>query len=180
MQSGLRKGLMGIGLLGGLMLGGGASRADSPVTTEPPVAPSTAAVLGKLHLADQKEIQAGEIAEKNGQSGQVRRYGEMLVQDHTAADKKVAALAQEENIDLKANTPAPSPNDMGTMATTGATFDRMFAQDMAQDHKKDINEVTAVRNTTTDPKLRALLTDLLPTLEKHETMAQKIIDAQAK
>jgi putative membrane protein len=172
MQSGLRRGLLGFGLLGGLLFGSGVSHADAP--------PSTAEVLGKLHLADQKEVQAGEIAEKNGQSSQVRSFGKMLVQDHTAADKKVAALAKDENIDLKANTPAPSPNDMGTMATTGSTFDKMFAQDMAQDHKKDIAEVTEVRNTTSDPKLRQLLTDMLPTLEKHEETAQKIIDAQAK
>ena len=142
-------------------------------------APSTAEVLGNLHQADVKEVQAGKIAEKNGQSKAVREYGAMLVKDHSAADKKVADLATQENIDLRAATPAPGANDMGTMAS-GPDFDKKFAQEMLDDHRKDLAAVNGALNATPDPQLRKLLGDTIPTLEKHEAAAQKIIDSEAK
>ncbi|HVV51542.1 MAG TPA: DUF4142 domain-containing protein [Polyangia bacterium] len=164
------------GVLGGasfLMMvvpAGGAAAANDP--------PDTAAVLGKLHHADQKEIAAGKLAEKSGKSAEVKSYGKMLMKDHTAADRKVTALAKQEKIDLAAATPAES-GDMSGMASDPA-FDTKFAQEMVDDHKKDIAEVTEARDKTTDPKLKKLLTDLVPTLQKHEETAQKIVDTEAK
>jgi putative membrane protein len=168
--------LLRCGLIaGGLLLAGGAGRAaDSPT---PPAPATTAEVLGTLHESDQKEIQAGKIAQKDGKSKAVKDYGQMLVKDHTAADDKVAALAQKENVDLVAATPSPGPNDMGTMAT-GPDFDKKFAQEMLDDHRKAIATLTAARDGTADPQLRKLLTDMLPTLEKHAVAAQKLVDVQ--
>ena len=166
----LRCGLIAGGLL---LVAAGPGRAADPPT--PPT--TTSGVLGSLHEADQKEIQAGKIAQKDGKSKAVRDYGQMLVKDHMAADDKVAALAQKENVDLVAATPAPGPNDMGTMAT-GPDFDKKFAQEMLDDHRKAIAALTAARDSTADPQLRKLLTDMLPTLEKHAAAAGKIVDAE--
>jgi putative membrane protein len=160
-----------LGLLaGGLLALDGAGRAADP--------PSTAEVLGNLHQSNQKQVQAGEIAQKNGKSKAVRDYGAMLVRDHSAADKKVAEVATKENIDLMAATPAPGPNDMGTMAS-GPDFDKKFAQEMLDDHRKDLAAVTDARASTNDPQLKKLLGDMIPTLEKHEAAAERIVDSEA-
>ena len=155
-------------LAGALALFGGNAIAADP--------PATADVLNKLHASDQKEIQAGKTAEKEGQSKQVREYGKMLVKDHTAADKKVTSLAKKEKITL--TTPEPGAVEM-KMPAAGSSFDDKFARDMVDDHKKDISEVTEARDATTDPQLKKLLSDVLPTLQKHEEAAQKIVDSQA-
>jgi putative membrane protein len=154
-----------------LLVGEGATRAADAL--------STAEVLGNLHQSDVKEVQAGKIAEKNGQSKAVRDYGAMLVKDHSAADKRVADLATKENIDLLAATPAPGANDMGTTAS-GPDFDKKFAQEMLDDHRKDLAAVTDARDRTNDSQLKKLLGDTIPTLEKHEAAAEKIIDAEAR
>ncbi|HEY4186433.1 MAG TPA: DUF4142 domain-containing protein [Polyangia bacterium] len=140
-------------------------------------APVTADVLGKLHESNQKEISMGKLAQKNGQSKDVTKFGKMLVKDHTAADKKVEALAKQEKLDL----PAPAPmKDDDMPKGTGAEFDTNFAKSMLDDHKKDIAEVTTARDGTTDDKLKKLLTAMLPTLQKHEDTAQHIVDASPK
>jgi putative membrane protein len=164
-------------IAGGLLVAGGKVRADHQTSPTSPTSPTTAQVLGSLHEADQKEIQAGQIAQKNGRSKAVKDYGKMLVKDHTAADGKVAGLAQEENVDLVAATPAPGPNDMGTVAT-GPDFDKKFAQEMLDDHRKAIAALTAARDRSADPQLRKLLTDMLPTLERHAAAAERIIHAE--
>jgi putative membrane protein len=139
----------------------------------------TTTVLGKLHKSNQKEIAAGKMAQKSGKSHAVKDYGKMLEKDHGAADKKVAALAKQEKIDLAAATPADSAGDMSGMASD-PMFDQKFGQEMLDDHKKDIAEVTDARDNTADSKLKKLLTDLLPTLQKHQDTAQKIVDAETK
>ena len=146
------------------LLGGAALAADTPSTVE---------VLGKLQDADQGEIAMGKLAEKDGESKEVRDFGKMLVKDHTGADKKVAVLAKEEKIELG----KPRPMEMAGPAS-GPTFDVKFAQLMAEAHKKDIAALTKARDSTTDDKLKKLLTELLPTLRKHEDTAQKILDEQ--
>jgi putative membrane protein len=160
---------IGTGTLAGALalFGGTALAADPPVTAD---------VLNKLHQSDQKEIEAGKIAQKNGQSKEVRAYGTMLVKDHTAADKKVAGLAKKEKIPLSANE--PGADEMKNM-TASSKFDERFARDMVDDHQKDIAEVTEARNNTTDDQLKQLLSDLLPTLQKHEDAAQKIVDNES-
>jgi hypothetical protein len=45
---------------------------------------------------------------------------------------------------------------------------------MVDDRKKEIAEVTAARDKTTDAKLKKLLSDLLPTLQKDESMAESL------
>jgi len=157
-----------VGLLAG-RLTGGVARADD--------GSDTARVLGKLHRANQTEIDMGKMAQDHGTSKGVKDFGKMLVRDHAAADKKVSKLAKDAKVDLKANTP-PSDSHPDTIHT-GAAFDNAFARNMLDDHEKDVAEVKAARDSTADPRLKKLLTELLPVLEKHKMTAQNLV-AQAE
>ncbi len=94
---------------------------------------------------------------------------------HEANRKEIQAgeIAQNDG-----RSKAAGANDRGTMAA-GRDFDRAFAREMLDDHRKAIAAVTEALNTTVDPQLRKLLTALLPTLQKREAAAEKIIDAEA-
>ena len=150
------------------ILGGGALAALllSPAMVQAADPPATSEVLGKLHHSNQKEIEMGKMAQKNGTSKEVKAFGTMLVKDHSAADKKVMALAKKEKIDLATATKPPSGDEMAGMAK-GADFDAKFAQDMLDDHKKDVAETTAARDSTNDDKLKKLLTEIVPTRQEH-------------
>jgi putative membrane protein len=139
-------------------------------------APDTSQVLSKLHESNLKEIEMGKLAQSKGASKDVKAYGRTLVKDHTAADKKVKALAKQEKATLPDAAPPMKHDDLGT----GAEFDTKFAQAMVEDHKKDIDEVKTARDSTTDPKLKSLLDGMLPTLEKHRDIAQKIAGSESK
>jgi putative membrane protein len=156
--------LGGAALAAFLTMPGLAQAADPPATSE---------VLGKLHQSNQKEIEMGKMAQKNGTSKEVKEFGKTLVKDHTAADKKVTALAKKEKVEL----PAAAAGEGHEMAA-GADFDSKFAQEMLDDHKKDVAEVTSARDATNDEKLKKLLTELVPTLQKHEDTAQKLVETK--
>jgi putative membrane protein len=142
----------------------------------------TADVLKKLHHSNVREIEMGKLAEKSGKSKEVKSFGKMLVQDHTAADKKVTALAKEEKADLGDTSAMKSElkGDMDKMISSDVNFDAKFGQSMLDDHKKDIAEATEAARSTKDQRLKKLLDELIPTLRKHEETAQKIVDSHNK
>jgi putative membrane protein len=157
-----------VGLLVGLVTSAAALAGD---------APSTGEVLGKVHRSNLTEIEMGKMAQNHGMSKGVKDFGKILVKDHSSADKKVVKLAKDEKIDLTAATPPADAHS--DQKHTGTAFDDAFAKDMLADHKKDIADVTTARDATADPKLKQLLTDMLPVLNKHESIAQKLVDHSA-
>jgi putative membrane protein len=134
-------------------------------------------VLTKLHHSNKMEIEAGKLAQQKGESKAIKQFGKELVNDHTAADKKVVALAKQLKVDLPKET---EPMNDGMLekarAQTGADFDKTFASSMLDDHKKDVEETSEARDKTSNPKLKKLLTEIVPKLEKHRDTAQKLVD----
>jgi putative membrane protein len=142
--------------------------------------PDTATVLGKLHHSNQMEVEMGKLAQEKGQSKDVKSFGKTLVTDHSAADKKVAALAKQQKIDLATAMPPMKDDKMAPLkAAVGAEFDKAFARAMVEDHNKDVDEAKAARDATTDAKLKSLLTATIPVLEKHQATAKKLVDSLA-
>src|SRR5262249_10769252 len=78
---------------------------------------------------------------KTGASDGVRSFGQMLQQDHAAANKKAESVAQSMGM-----TPPTEPNskqkaDYDRLSKlSGGKFDREFVNHMVMDHKKDIKE----------------------------------------
>jgi putative membrane protein len=156
------------------------STANQPSPTAAEPAPTTgdeqpADVLAKLHHSNQAEIEAGKLAQEKGQSKGVKEYGKMLVKDHTAADKQVASVAKQLKVELPTGAPEMKHDKLEqARALSGPEFDKAFTEAMIEDHKNDIEEVTEARDKATDPKLKKLLSEMVPKLEKHRDKAEKL------
>jgi putative membrane protein len=87
------------------------------------------------------EIKMGQLAQQNGQGDGVKKFGQMLTDDHSAANQKAIDAAKSLGM-----TPPDGPNakqkaEYDKMAKmNGKKFDREFAMHMVADHKKDIAE----------------------------------------
>ena len=140
-----------------------------------------ARIASILHKVNKSEIEAGKLAEMQGQSPEVRDYGRMLTKDHTDADTNLVSIAKKAKIDLDTlNGPDQDmlKNDAKKMDQVkmmkGAEFDRAFGTamynghdgvlKMLKDHDKDIKSA----------ELRKFVDDVRPTLEHHKDMADKI------
>jgi putative membrane protein len=99
------------------------------------------AFLKKAIEGNYAEVQMGQLAQKNGQSDGVKKFGQMLSDDHSAANQKAMDAAKSMGV-----TPPDGPNakqkaDYEKMSKmTGAQFDKQFATHMVADHQKDIAE----------------------------------------
>jgi putative membrane protein len=87
------------------------------------------------------EVSMGDLAQKNGQSDDVKSYGKMLSADHAAANQKALDAAKDLGINPPTGPNAKQKADYDKMSkTSGAAFDKMFAAHMVADHQKDIAE----------------------------------------
>ena len=65
--------------------------------------------------------------------------------------------------------------EMGKLrALMGVDFDRDFVRAMVSDHQMMIDTLKDARTRTTDSDLKGLIDKLLPTLEEHLSLAQKV------
>jgi putative membrane protein len=121
------------------------------------------------------EVKMGELAQKNGGSDGVRSFGEMLQQDHSAANEKAESVAQSAGM-----TPPTEPNrkqkaDYDKLSKlSGDKFDREFVNHMVMDHKKDIREYERAAKKKNDPT-GDYADETLPTLRKHLDTAQSLM-----
>ncbi len=56
--------------------------------------------------------------------------------------------------------------------SSGAEFDRQYANAMVKDHKEDVKEFSKEADKGKDPDVRAFASKTLPTLKEHLKMAQ--------
>lgn len=130
-----------------------------------------AQTVQRLHEANQTEIEAGKLASKNAASAQVKRYGEMLVKDHTQADRELSALAKKKGVKLT-DVDKTKLDDLRAMH--GSQFDRAFLEKMEKDHKSAIELVRTAQGQAQNPEFRSLLDKTLPVLQKHEEQANQL------
>jgi predicted outer membrane protein len=135
-------------------------------------APTTADVLSKIHQANQLEMDRGRMAIQVGNTREVRRLGRTVVNDHLAIEKKVARLAKDERIELADTTVAGNQDGL----PTGDAFDATFVRTMLSTHRQSIAELEDARAVTTDEKLKKLIDEILPVLQRHEDAARRLVD----
>jgi len=75
------------------------------------------------------EVRMGNLAEKNGQSDDVKSFGKRMVTDHTKANDELKSIASQKGVQLPAKEPK-------LKWTSGKAFIDM----MVKDHEKDLAE----------------------------------------
>lgn len=193
-----------LGLSLALLLGSGAALAQAPAgstrsmdkeATKPmdkdesagaskkmPADSATTALLERLHVANQAEIDAGKLAQANGGS-RVADYGQMLVTDHTKADEQLTDLSGKMSVKLS-DTPTDAKalemmkdakaEALKLQALHGAQFDKAFSRALESDHQKVISMIKAARADCRDEALGAMLDQTLPVLQTHEKAARDL------
>jgi putative membrane protein len=160
-------------------------------------------VLRHLHHANMEEIKAGQMAQSKAAAPAVKDYARTLVSDHQQADKQVLAMGDKMHVDMQKNmdmsdmdhskmdhskmdhsqTTGMDHQDKMKMhqakmdemqKLSGKEFDRAFLTMMANGHDHVI-EMVKTSQATAKGDLKAMLDQMLPTLERHKQMAQDLM-----
>jgi putative membrane protein len=114
------------------------------------------------------EVELGQLAQEKATNPAVKKFGAMMVKDHTAANEKLKALGVSKQVSLP-----DSPSMMQKATKTklemmsGGSFDKSYVKGMIDDHKSDIKEFQKEVSDGKDPDAKAFAVATLPTLQKH-------------
>ena len=121
------------------------------------------------------EVKLGELAKMNAASADVKKFGEMMVTDHSKANDELKALAAQKNITLPATLSDDKQKKYDELAEKkGKEFDKAYVSFMVDDHKEDINEFEEAGNDAKDPDVKAWAAGKVPTLKHHLETAEAL------
>jgi putative membrane protein len=122
---------------------------------------------------DSSEVMLGKLAADQGGTEATKRYGQMLVDDHSMHLKKVEMVASSVKVSADDKPTDAANNELHKLAQLqGDKFDREFAEYMIKDHRKDIGEYE--KASRMKGGVGELARATLPTLHKHLSAAEKL------
>jgi putative membrane protein len=141
-------------------------------------------IVAHVQHVNKMEIDMGKLAQKSGTAA-VKKYGEMLVKDHSASEKDFTAFAKKRGV---AKIPAPVPETeadkaehkqmMESMAALkklkGADFDREYLRMMVEGHDGELAKTPAFLAAASDPDLKTMLESRKTSLQRHSDAAKEL------
>jgi putative membrane protein len=98
--------------------------------------------VNDVAIANMAEIELGKMAAEKGMNAEVKKFGQMMVDDHSKAGDSLKTVA------TRHNSPMPTALDDEhrdlrdrLSKLQGADFDREYARQMVQDHQKLVQEL---------------------------------------
>lgn len=138
------------------------SNSVSSMTTPSPESFLTDAAEGGM-----TEVELGKLAQTKTKDPEIKKFAQMLVEDHSKANSEVKSLAAKKNINLPTGMGSHQSNYDKLKGLSGDEFDEEFVEDMVSDHEKDVSTFQKVAQNSTDPDVKAFAAKTLPVLQKH-------------
>jgi putative membrane protein len=145
--------------------------APPPPPPGPPTASSDQEFINLALGMGQSEIGMGRLAHGKAASRQVRAFAERMVTDHTAANKRISALAHRLKIEP---SPAPDQPPPELITASGPDFDKQYISLVVKAHQDMIALFESEANGGQDPRAKQLARSMLPELHHHLHMAEDI------
>jgi putative membrane protein len=119
------------------------------------------------------EVKLGELAQANGMSTTVKEFAARMVADHSKMGEEVKNVAASKNVSLPTSiTLMQEASYKLLQAKSGEAFDKAYITAMVKDHKADIAAFQKEADSGSDPDIKALASQALPTLHEHLRMAE--------
>ncbi len=120
------------------------------------------------------EVELGKLAVKNAQDAEVKKFGQMMIDDHSKANQELKTLANKKNIKIPEETGSHQSTIDKMTNLKGADFDKAYVNEMVNDHKTDVEMFQKQADTATDAEVKAFAAKTLPVLKKHLDAIMKI------
>ncbi|MGA2419312.1 MAG: DUF4142 domain-containing protein [Candidatus Acidiferrum sp.] len=127
-------------------------------------------------LGNMAEIQLGRLAAERGGSDVVKAFGERMIVQHGSMADQLKAAAQKENVALPGKLSSRDQQTYDRLAhLSGSPFDRAYAQNMVDDHQKDLAAFQMEANIGKDETFRTFADQSLPTIQEHLNQAREVL-----
>lgn len=131
--------------------------------------------VNKAASGGQMEVELGGIAQVNGGSSRVKKFGDMMIADHSKANNELKTLAKAQSLKLPVGLlPEHQQHVDHLKSMHGADFDKAYMRMMLEDHQEDIKEFEDQANNGSNEEIKAFATKTLSVLKVHLDSAKAI------
>lgn len=133
----------------------------------------------KAAQGNMAEVALGKLALEKSQNDDVKKFGQMMVDDHSKAEQDLEGVASKNNLTLpKDVSPLQKAEQERLEKLSGPAFDRAYMPMMVKDHVKDVAEFQKeANNSAANSDLRDFAKRTYPTLADHLSNAKAINNA---
>ncbi|KIO52015.1 DUF4142 domain-containing protein [Flavobacterium hibernum] len=121
--------------------------------------------IAEVNLA---EIEIGKLAQQKSTNPEVKKFGKMLVDEHTKSAGEVSALATSKNFTLPTSLTEDGQEEYKKLnEKSGLDFDKKFADMMIDGHEKAIEELQKATKDAKDQDIKLWASNNIAPLTAH-------------
>jgi putative membrane protein len=125
--------------------------------------------------SDMMEIATSSMALQKSQNADVRRFAQMMVDDHTKTSDQLKSIAASKNVTLPAQMDSKHRAMVERLsALSGDRFDMEYMRGQVKAHEAAVKLFQTESNKGSDPDVKGFASTNLPALQTHLTMARTI------
>jgi putative membrane protein len=129
--------------------------------------------LRSASQANIAEIEAGKLAGAMAGKETVKKIGNMMVLDHSAAQKELVALAASQNVAIPQEADTEHKEIIAQLSRlSGPAFDSTYLRSQVVDHQVAITLFQQESQDGTNDAVKAYATKYLPRLKNHLSMVK--------
>jgi putative membrane protein len=131
--------------------------------------------MREMMQANLAEVRAGKMAASKASSGEVKKYGQHMVDDHSKALSENRSLAKAKGVQAPSQPAKKHQEAMKKLdQEKGEGFDKAFMQQMVKDHEDALKLHQDAAKSAKDPQLKAAAEKSVPVIQKHLEEAKQI------
>jgi putative membrane protein len=131
--------------------------------------------LQKASEGGMAEIQLGQLAAQKGNSGEVKEFGQKMVEDHTRLNDQMKPIADTLGVNAPKHLNKADQAEYEKLSNlSGDAFDQEYITDMVKDHRKDLHEFRREETATSNPDLKQAVSQAEQIISQHLSMIQGI------
>jgi putative membrane protein len=115
-----------------------------------------------------EEIAIGQLAQQKSTNPEIKKFGKMLVDDHTKLSGEVKTVAQARNFSLPTSITEDGQEKYNKLnEKSGVDFDKKFVDMMVDGHEKAIDKFTKASKNSTDEEIKTWASNNIASLTAH-------------
>lgn len=141
-----------------------------------------ASMLKEIAAANIAEVETGKLAADKTKNAEIKKFAQMMVDDHTKGLNDTKALAKTKGVDLP---DSPDVKHKAVLvefkALQGETFDKQYVKQAGVgDHEATEKLLKKTQAEAKDADLKALATKMLPVVQGHLQHAQRLATSASR
>lgn len=115
-----------------------------------------------------EEIAIGQLAQQKSANPEIKKFGKMLVDDHTKLSGEVKTVAESRNISLPTSITEDGQEQYNKLnEKSGLDFDKKFVDMMIDGHEKAIDKFTKASKNSNDEEIKTWASNNIASLTAH-------------